>query len=137
MATRGSSQKPLKKYKDQSATGYPRDVLEKVKSKSKNFVERYKPTLEYIGYAGHPSDDYKAALKSRQDSRKRELRINATRSFYKTTSRDHAKTVEKNLIQYSQDHHKNINENKACGGGGSEGKDDKYFYVYAAYHVHT
>jgi len=64
MASGGSSQKWLKKFKNQSATGNPRKAETLEKSKSREFFNAYNPTVEYIGYAGHPSDDYKEALKS-------------------------------------------------------------------------
>ena len=136
MASVRSSQKSLKKFKNQSVTGNPNtETLEKVKSKSRGFFNAYNPTVEYIGYAGHPSDDYKEALKSRLDKKKKEMKINVMRVFYKTTSRKNAQEVEQSLIKFSRGKHASINRNEVSGGGGSEGKDDKHFYVYAAYHV--
>jgi len=108
-------------------------------AKSSHAVTYDEPTVEYIGFAGHATNDCFEAMKSRVsgDAKKKELKINLMRAFYKTESLKKAQEVEEMLIQYSKENHSEINKNDRAGGAGRKGKNDKYFFVYGAYHVNS
>ena len=121
---------------EQTASGHVDKVLmEKVKTKSRNFVRDHSPKVEYIGFVGHTKDDCIEAMKSRLDDKKAELKINEMRGFYSTSTREDAQKVEKGLIEYSQKNHSKINKNERDGGGGRVGEHDTHYYVYGAYRV--
>lgn len=101
----------------------------------KSEVDKYgdKAKVEYIGITSG-SDPVKA-MKSRVDSKKRQLGINCMHLLYETDSHADCTEAESQLIDYSQTIHKGINKNEVGGGGGRipVPTTNMKYYVYVAY----
>ena len=136
---RPSGQDDVDGYRDEDVVYYAKPVVShtdtgtQTMGKLKKHIEGFAKgaTVEYIGKTS--GNNAISAMKSRVDEYKRDnLHINEMRLLYETSSEDDAYKVESELVNYSQNFHKDINKNRVSGGGGRSSSASKQF-VYVAY----
>lgn len=134
----GNGDDDIDGYRNERVEYYVNDVAKgrldhELMKRLKQKIIRYgnEAAVEYIGITS--GTDPMKAMKSRVDTKKKQLGINEMRLLYQTSDRDDCTEVESELIKYSKTIHGHINENEKGGGGGRIPDTSQNYYVYAAY----